>query len=245
MRSISIWRRRPVGVARPVRISMTPRGSGPKCGQTCRAALREEGERVIGGRADWRTEAERCVFVRLANVGLAHVLGTPRASASDRLPGRPLPDGKQTAPTLAPEDPHPNFRPCTTSSLFAARRRRELQSRHHHPRPAQNPLRAMSLRRPRTLNYRGELRPRREAGDRVLFGKWSCTEVKLDGEHADPEGATSWGSHCPRRRPKAADTPPSYPAPRIDQYTHPLPPKTSARADHASASARRDSFPTR
>jgi chaperonin GroES len=34
-----------------------------------------------------------------------------------------------------------------------------------------------------TLNDKGELRPLDvKAGDRVLFGKWSGTEVKLDGE---------------------------------------------------------------
>jgi chaperonin GroES len=36
---------------------------------------------------------------------------------------------------------------------------------------------------PGTLNDRGELRALDvKAGDRVLFGKWSGTEVKLDGE---------------------------------------------------------------
>ena len=36
---------------------------------------------------------------------------------------------------------------------------------------------------PGTLNERGELRALDvKAGDRVLFGKWSGTEVKLDGE---------------------------------------------------------------
>ena len=34
-----------------------------------------------------------------------------------------------------------------------------------------------------TLNEKGELRPLDvKAGDRILFGKWSGTEVKLDGE---------------------------------------------------------------
>jgi chaperonin GroES len=34
-----------------------------------------------------------------------------------------------------------------------------------------------------TLNDRGELRPLDvKAGDRILFGKWSGTEVKLNGE---------------------------------------------------------------
>ena len=34
-----------------------------------------------------------------------------------------------------------------------------------------------------TLNDRGELRPLDvKAGDRILFGKWSGTEVKLTGE---------------------------------------------------------------
>jgi chaperonin GroES len=34
-----------------------------------------------------------------------------------------------------------------------------------------------------TLNDRGELRPLDvKSGDRILFGKWSGTEVKLDGE---------------------------------------------------------------
>ena len=36
---------------------------------------------------------------------------------------------------------------------------------------------------PGTLNDTGELRPLDvKAGDRVLFGKWSGTEVKFDGE---------------------------------------------------------------
>ena len=36
---------------------------------------------------------------------------------------------------------------------------------------------------PGTLNDKGELRALDvKAGDRVLFGKWSGTEVKLDGE---------------------------------------------------------------
>ena len=34
-----------------------------------------------------------------------------------------------------------------------------------------------------TLNDRGELRPLDvKAGDRILFGKWSGTEVKVDGQ---------------------------------------------------------------
>jgi chaperonin GroES len=34
-----------------------------------------------------------------------------------------------------------------------------------------------------TLNDKGELRPLDvQAGDRILFGKWSGTEVKLNGE---------------------------------------------------------------
>jgi chaperonin GroES len=36
---------------------------------------------------------------------------------------------------------------------------------------------------PGTLNDKGELRPLDvKPGDRILFGKWSGTEVKLDGE---------------------------------------------------------------
>ena len=36
---------------------------------------------------------------------------------------------------------------------------------------------------PGTLNDRGELRPLDvKAGDRILFGKWSGTEVRLNGE---------------------------------------------------------------
>ena len=36
---------------------------------------------------------------------------------------------------------------------------------------------------PGTLNDTGELRPLDvKAGDRVLFGKWSGTEVRIDGE---------------------------------------------------------------
>jgi chaperonin GroES len=34
-----------------------------------------------------------------------------------------------------------------------------------------------------TLNEKGDLRPLDvKAGDRILFGKWSGTEVKLNGE---------------------------------------------------------------
>jgi len=34
-----------------------------------------------------------------------------------------------------------------------------------------------------TINDKGEIRPLDvKAGDRILFGKWSGTEVKLDGE---------------------------------------------------------------
>ncbi len=34
-----------------------------------------------------------------------------------------------------------------------------------------------------TINEKGEIRPLDvKAGDRILFGKWSGTEVKLDGE---------------------------------------------------------------
>ncbi|MBR0660458.1 MULTISPECIES: co-chaperone GroES [Neoroseomonas] len=34
-----------------------------------------------------------------------------------------------------------------------------------------------------TINEKGEVRPLDvKAGDRILFGKWSGTEVKLDGE---------------------------------------------------------------
>jgi chaperonin GroES len=34
-----------------------------------------------------------------------------------------------------------------------------------------------------TINEQGEIRPLDvKAGDRILFGKWSGTEVKLDGE---------------------------------------------------------------
>jgi chaperonin GroES len=37
---------------------------------------------------------------------------------------------------------------------------------------------------PGARNDRGELVPiELKAGDRVLFGKWSGTEVKIDGEH--------------------------------------------------------------
>ena len=36
---------------------------------------------------------------------------------------------------------------------------------------------------PGTLNDKGELRPLDvKAGDRILFGKWSGTEVRLEGE---------------------------------------------------------------
>jgi chaperonin GroES len=36
---------------------------------------------------------------------------------------------------------------------------------------------------PGTINEKGEIRPLDvKPGDRVLFGKWSGTEVKLDGE---------------------------------------------------------------
>ena len=50
-----------------------------------------------------------------------------------------------------------------------------------------------------------------KVGDRVLFGKWSGTEVKIDGQELlDHEGSpTSWGSSTsrwPRRRPRNEHT---------------------------------------
>jgi chaperonin GroES len=59
------------------------------------------------------------------------------------------------------------------------------QGRHHHPRHRQGKAAGRrrsspSARRPRRS---GKLVPLDvKAGDRVLFGKWSGTEVKLDGE---------------------------------------------------------------
>src|SRR3712207_7027750 len=47
---------------------------------------------------------------------------------------------------------------------------------------------------PGALNDRGELRPPDvKAGDRILFGRWSGTEVRLEGEEL-LRSPTSWAS---------------------------------------------------
>ena len=64
--------------------------------------------------------------------------------------------------------------------------RGEDQGRHHHPRHRQGKAagRRSHRRRPRRAATRtaSSIPLDVKAGDRVLFGKWSGTEVKIDGE---------------------------------------------------------------
>jgi hypothetical protein len=66
------------------------------------------------------------------------------------------------------------------------RSRRKDGWRHHHPRQRQGKARRRRNRRRRRPALRaddGKVTPLDvKAGDRVLFGKWSGTEVKVDGE---------------------------------------------------------------
>ena len=67
---------------------------------------------------------------------------------------------------------------------------------------------------PGARNEKGELIPLDvKAGDRVLFGKWSGTEVKIDGEELlIMKDRTSWASSRrapPRRRPPDRSVEPS------------------------------------
>jgi len=64
-------------------------------------------------------------------------------------------------------------------------RRREDRRRHHHPRhrqgkPMEGEVVAVG---PGARNEKGELFPLDvKAGDRILFGKWSGSEVRMDGQ---------------------------------------------------------------
>ena len=79
------------------------------------------------------------------------------------------------------------FRPLHDRVVVQAHRRRgEDQGRHHHSRHRQGEAarRARSSpSAPAAATRAGKLIPiDLKTGDRVLFGKWSGTEVKLDGE---------------------------------------------------------------
>ena len=89
-------------------------------------------------------------------------------------------------------------------------RRREDRGRHHHPRHRQGKAdgRRDHRRRPRRPQRAGRRSSPLDvkAGDRILFGKWSGTEVKIDGEEllimkeSDIMGIIE-GAPRPRRRP--------------------------------------------
>jgi len=76
-----------------------------------------------------------------------------------------------------------HFDPCTTASGQAPRSE-EKQKRYHHPHTVKR-----SLRKERSLLWVpvAAMKPQAhpldvKAGDRILFGKWSGTEVKIDGD---------------------------------------------------------------
>jgi chaperonin GroES len=65
------------------------------------------------------------------------------------------------------------------------RRGGEVQGWHHHPghRQGEAAGRRGHRRRPGARDESGKVQPLDvKAGDRVLFGKWSGTEVRIDGE---------------------------------------------------------------
>jgi hypothetical protein len=100
-------------------------------------------------------------------------------SASRRRPGSfPSPDHfRRKEPHEVPSAARPRRRP-------PHRGRREDQGRHHHPdtakeKPQEGEVVAVG---PGARDESGKLVALDvKAGDRVLFGKWSGTEVKIDG----------------------------------------------------------------
>src|SRR5918997_2844478 len=116
-------------------------------------------------------------------------LALPRAECqATGLPGRLLSDrASRPAPTLAPGKTRTmNFRPLHDRVVV---RRIDAEEKSKggiiipdtaQEKPQEGEVVSVG---PGTLNDTGELRPLDlKAGDRVLFGKWSGTEVKLDGE---------------------------------------------------------------
>ena len=104
------------------------------------------------------------------------------------LPGRPLPKrASRPAPTLAPGKTRTmEFRPLHDRVLVRRVTAEEKTAGGiiipdtAKEKPQEGEVVSVG---PGTLNDKGELRPLDvKAGDRILFGKWSGTEVKLDGE---------------------------------------------------------------
>src|ERR687894_369543 len=89
---------------------------------------------------------------------------TPRAPGEDRMKFRPLHDRVLVRRVNAEEK--------TTGGIIIPDTAKE--------KPQEGEVIAVGAG---TLNERGELRPLDvRAGDRILFGKWSGTEVRLEGE---------------------------------------------------------------
>ena len=104
------------------------------------------------------------------------------------LPGRPLPKrASRPAPTLAPGKTRTmNFRPLHDRVLVRRVTAEEKTAGGiiipdtAKEKPQEGEVVSVG---PGTLNDKGELRALDvNAGDRILFGKWSGTEVKLDNE---------------------------------------------------------------
>ena len=94
-------------------------------------------------------------------------------------------NARAQAPTRKPW-PRPSFVPCTTASSCAAsppkRRPRAASSFPTPPRKSRSQGEVIAVG-PGGRDEAGKLIPiDLKTGDRVLFGKWSGTEVKLDGE---------------------------------------------------------------
>ena len=114
-------------------------------------------------------------------------LALPRAECQTTgLPGRPLPKrASRPAPTLAPEKTRTmNFRPLHDRVLVRRVTAEEKTAGGiiipdtAKEKPQEGEVISVG---PGTLNDKGELRALDvKAGDRILFGKWSGTEVKLD-----------------------------------------------------------------
>ena len=116
-------------------------------------------------------------------------LALPRAECqATGLPGHPLSErASRPAPTLAPGKTRTmEFRPLHDRVLVRRVTAEEKTAGGiiipdtAKEKPQEGEVISVG---PGTLNDKGELRPLDvKAGDRILFGKWSGTEVKLDGE---------------------------------------------------------------
>jgi chaperonin GroES len=116
-------------------------------------------------------------------------LALPRAECqATGLPGRPLSDrASRPAPTLAPGKTRTmEFRPLHDRVLVRRVTAEEKTAGGiiipdtAKEKPQEGEVVSVG---PGTLNDKGELRPLDvKAGDRILFGKWSGTEVKLGNE---------------------------------------------------------------